>query len=277
MRPDCTSPGGQMRSPTRPSGRDGANRSVAENRLDVALGAEVRTGAPRTNTCSLCSRHEQRASVAACGNRRPGDAVPRRRGRPDPRAAERRVPARAGPEDHLEGAERRPAAVPLHDQRLPRLQPRLHRTASPGRRTSTSGSTPARTSSGGSSSRSTPSSGCGPSCAARAGAGEHIAMGTNTDPYQRCEGKYQPDPRDRRGAGRGRQPVLDPDQVDAASCATSTCWPRPPSAPTSRRNFSIGTLDEEVWRITEPGTPPPRAAGRGGRAASTTRASRAAC
>ena len=43
--------------------------------------------------------------------------------------------------------------------------------------------------------------------------GDPIAMGTNTDPYQRCEGKYRLTRGHRRGAGRGRQPVLDPDQV----------------------------------------------------------------
>ncbi len=42
-----------------------------------------------------------------------------------------------------------------------------------------------------SSSRSTPSSGCEPSCSPRKWGGDLIAMGTNTDPYQRCEGKYR--------------------------------------------------------------------------------------
>ena len=45
--------------------------------------------------------------------------------------------------------------------------------------------------------------------------GEHIAMGTNTDPYQRCEGKY----RLTRGIvgvlGERGEPVLDPHEVDA--------------------------------------------------------------
>jgi DNA repair photolyase len=88
-------------------------------------------------------------------------------------------------------------------------------------------------------------------------AGDHIAMGTNTDPYQRCEGKY----RLTRGLvevlGQAANPfslltksaliLRDLDVLTAAAGRTDV-----------RVNLSIGTLDEEVWRATEPGTPHPR-------------------
>jgi DNA repair photolyase len=87
--------------------------------------------------------------------------------------------------------------------------------------------------------------------------GDPIAMGTNTDPYQRAEGKY----RLTRGivevlanAGnpfsiltKGTLILRDLDVLADAARRTrvETC-------------FSIGTLDEDVWRATEPGTPHPR-------------------
>ena len=87
--------------------------------------------------------------------------------------------------------------------------------------------------------------------------GDHIAMGTNTDPYQRCEGKY----RLTRGLvevlGEAANPfsiltkstliLRDLDLLIAAAARTDV-----------RVNLSIGTLDDEVWRATEPGTPHPR-------------------
>ncbi len=87
--------------------------------------------------------------------------------------------------------------------------------------------------------------------------GEHVAMGTNTDPYQRCEGRYELT----RGIietltevgnpysvlTKGTLPVRDLDVLTAAQ-------ERRPTAV----NFSIPTFDEEVWRATEPGTPHPR-------------------
>lgn len=86
--------------------------------------------------------------------------------------------------------------------------------------------------------------------------GQHIALGTNTDPYQRCEGRY----RLTRGvvetltAARNPYSVLtkgtlalrDLDLFGEAQEHTGTSV-----------NYSIGTLDETVWRITEPGTAAP--------------------
>jgi DNA repair photolyase len=86
--------------------------------------------------------------------------------------------------------------------------------------------------------------------------GDHIAMGTNTDPYQQCEGRYRLTRGIVETLGRARNPFSiltkstmiqrDLGVLSAAAERTEV-----------RVNFSIGTLDEEVWRISEPGTPPP--------------------
>jgi DNA repair photolyase len=86
--------------------------------------------------------------------------------------------------------------------------------------------------------------------------GDHIAMGTNTDPYQQCEGRYRLTRGIVETLGAARHPFSiltkstmvqrDADVLAAAAERTSV-----------RVNFSVGTLDEEVWRISEPGTPPP--------------------
>jgi DNA repair photolyase len=87
--------------------------------------------------------------------------------------------------------------------------------------------------------------------------GDHIAMGTNTDPYQRCEGKYRLTRGIIKELGAARNPfsiltkgtliLRDLDVLTAAAKRTDV-----------RASFSIGTLDEEVWRTSEPGTPHPR-------------------
>ena len=100
------------------------------------------------------------------------------------------VPARQRPARSSTRCRRPPHAVPLHDQRLPGVQPRLHLLLRPAHPRVPGPRTSARTSTAGSWSRSTPSSGCGPSWRPGGGRATHIAMGTNTDPYQRCEGKY---------------------------------------------------------------------------------------
>ncbi len=107
--------------------------------------------------------------------------------------------------------------------------------------------------------------------------GEHIAMGTNTDPYQQCEGRYRLTRGIVETLGRGPQSVLDPHEVDHGAARSR----RPRSGRRAHRACAstspIGTLDEEVWRISEPGTPPPLAARRGARAADRGRHRRAAC
>jgi DNA repair photolyase len=91
---------------------------------------------------------------------------------------------------------------------------------------------------------------------ARRWAGHHISMGTNTDPYQRCEGKYH--------LTQGVIRVLAEAGNPFSILTKSTLILRDLDLLTdaARRtavgvNLSIGTLDEEVWRLTEPGTPPP--------------------
>jgi DNA repair photolyase len=94
--------------------------------------------------------------------------------------------------------------------------------------------------------------------AAKRWKGDHIAMGTNTDPYQRAEGRY----RLMRGIlealvdhrnpfsilTKGTLILRDLDLLQRAAEVT-----------TVSAAFSIGTLDESVWRETEPGTPHPKA------------------
>ena len=87
--------------------------------------------------------------------------------------------------------------------------------------------------------------------------GEHIAMGTNTDPYQRAEGKYRLTQGIIEVLGEARNPfsiltkgtlvLRDLDRLVDAARRTNV-----------ELCFSIGTLDEDVWRVTEPGTPHPR-------------------
>lgn len=87
-------------------------------------------------------------------------------------------------------------------------------------------------------------------------AGEMIAMGTNTDPYQRAEGHY----RLMRGIlgelNEARNPYSiltkgtliqrDIDLLQKGAAVTEVAT-----------NFSVGCIDEKIWRQTEPGTPHP--------------------
>src|ERR1700704_5491426 len=88
-------------------------------------------------------------------------------------------------------------------------------------------------------------------------AGHPIAMGTNTDPYQRCEGKYRLTRGIVEALAAARNPfsiltkstlILRDLDVLAEAAAHADV----------RADLSIGTLDEHVWRTTEPGTPHPR-------------------
>jgi DNA repair photolyase len=87
--------------------------------------------------------------------------------------------------------------------------------------------------------------------------GDHIAMGTGTDPYQRAEGRYKLMPQIIGALTDYRNPFsiltkgtlilrdLELLRTAAGVAEVSTA-------------FSIGTLDEAVWRKTEPGTPHPK-------------------
>jgi DNA repair photolyase len=88
--------------------------------------------------------------------------------------------------------------------------------------------------------------------------GEHVAMGTNTDPYQWVEGRYKL----MRGIWEALRDAGNP-------CSVLTKSPLvlrdldllrqiAEVAPVSA-NLSVPTIDEKAWRATEPHTPNPRA------------------
>jgi DNA repair photolyase len=87
---------------------------------------------------------------------------------------------------------------------------------------------------------------------------EHVAMGTNTDPYQWVEGRYRLMPgiwealRDTRTpcSVLTKSPLLLRDLALMREVGEVT---------TVMANLSIPTWDEKVWRATEPHTPHPRA------------------
>ena len=88
--------------------------------------------------------------------------------------------------------------------------------------------------------------------------GEHIAMGTNTDPYQWVEGRYKL----MRGIWEALRDFRNP-------CSVLTKSPlllrdldllKEIAAVTDfSANLSIPTIDEKAWRASEPHTPNPRA------------------
>ena len=93
--------------------------------------------------------------------------------------------------------------------------------------------------------------------AARRWKGEHIAMGTNTDPYQAAEGKFRLMPGILRALTDFRNPfsiltkgtmlLRDLDHLCTAAEVTEV-----------HTSYSIASLDERAWRLAEPGTPHPR-------------------
>jgi DNA repair photolyase len=94
--------------------------------------------------------------------------------------------------------------------------------------------------------------------ARRSWKGEHVAMGTNTDPYQWVEGRY----RLMRGIWEAMRDFANP-------CSILTKSPlllrdldlmKEVAAVTHlHANLSIPTMDEKAWRATEPHTPSPKA------------------
>jgi DNA repair photolyase len=86
--------------------------------------------------------------------------------------------------------------------------------------------------------------------------GELIALGTNTDPYQRAEGHY----RLTRGilqelnAAHNRYSILTKGTLIQRDIDLLLEGTKVTDVSTA---FSVGTIDEEVWRKSEPGTPHP--------------------
>jgi DNA repair photolyase len=88
--------------------------------------------------------------------------------------------------------------------------------------------------------------------------GEHIAVGSNVDCYQRAEGRYRLMPgilaalRDRANPfsvlTKGALVLRDLDLLRQAAQAAPV-----------HVAISMGTMDSHAWRITEPGAPPPAA------------------
>ena len=86
--------------------------------------------------------------------------------------------------------------------------------------------------------------------------GEHIAMGTNVDVYQRAEGRYQLMPGILRALLDARNPysiltkgtliLRDLDLFTASAEVTDVGL-----------SVSVGCIDEDLWRTLEPGTPSP--------------------
>jgi DNA repair photolyase len=88
--------------------------------------------------------------------------------------------------------------------------------------------------------------------------GAHVAMGTNTDPYQRAEGRY----RLTRGVLEALRDYANPCSILTKSpllLRDLDLFTELVSRAGFTANLSIGTFDEEVWRRSEPGTPHPRA------------------
>ena len=85
---------------------------------------------------------------------------------------------------------------------------------------------------------------------------ERVALGTATDPYQPCEGRYR--------VTRGCLEALRDGATPASIVTKSTLVLRDrdvlidlASLPGTRVNFTITSLDAELSRLVEPGTPPP--------------------
>jgi DNA repair photolyase len=94
--------------------------------------------------------------------------------------------------------------------------------------------------------------------ASRRWKGEPIAMGTATDPYQRAEGRYRLMPGIIEALTEFRNPfsILTKGTLILRDLDLLARAARETEVSTA---FSVGTLDEEAWRRTEPGTPHPRA------------------
>ena len=88
--------------------------------------------------------------------------------------------------------------------------------------------------------------------------GDHIAMGTNVDPYQRAEGRYRLMP----GILEALRDARNPFSILTKGTLVLRDLPllRETAEVTDVSvNVSVGFVDETLWRQVEPGTPAPRA------------------
>src|SRR3954468_9111749 len=88
--------------------------------------------------------------------------------------------------------------------------------------------------------------------------GEHIAMGTNTDPYQWVEGRYKL----MRGIWEALRDAANPCSVLTKSpllLRDLDLMKQIAEVTDVSACLSVPTLDEKAWRSTEPHTPNPRA------------------
>jgi DNA repair photolyase len=86
--------------------------------------------------------------------------------------------------------------------------------------------------------------------------GEHIAMGTNVDPYQRAEGRYQL----MRGILEGMRDFANPFSIltkGTLILRDLDLLQECAQVADVGTNFSVGCVDKEYWRAIEPGTPSP--------------------
>jgi len=84
---------------------------------------------------------------------------------------------------------------------------------------------------------------------------EHVALGTNTDPYQWVESRYRLMP----GVWEALRDTDTPGSILTKSPLLLRDLELMREVPGIRANLSIPTLEEKAWRATEPHTPHPRA------------------
>ncbi|WP_433479472.1 Rv2578c family radical SAM protein [Spirillospora sp. CA-142024] len=87
--------------------------------------------------------------------------------------------------------------------------------------------------------------------------GEHIAMGTNVDCYQRAEGRYRLMP----GILSALADAANPFSILTKGSLILRDLPLLQEAAARTRvstAVSVGSVDRDLWRLVEPGTPPPR-------------------
>lgn len=87
---------------------------------------------------------------------------------------------------------------------------------------------------------------------------ELVALGTNTDPYQWVEGRYRMMPEILAALEQARTPVSVLTKSPLVLRDIEIFVRMATGLPVSV-NLSVPTLDEKVWRATEPHTPHPRA------------------